>query len=87
MKLGLPLYHPSKVIAQIGRRNVPSVTSADKGKTHTLLACVSASGLVIAPFMVYPRKQPVPKKLREGGISKHGISCERQWLDNEIPVL
>ena len=60
------VHHPSKVIAQIGRRNVPSVTSADKGKTHTLLACVSASGLVIAPFMVYPRKQPVPKKLREG---------------------
>ena len=42
------------------------MTSAGKGKTHTLLACVSASGLVIAPFMVYPRKQPVPKKLREG---------------------
>ena len=60
------VHHPSKVIAQIGRRNVPSVTSADKGKTHTILACVSASGLVIPPFMVYPRKRPVPEKLREG---------------------
>ena len=60
------VHHPSKVIAQIGRHNVPSVTFADKEKTHILLACVSASGLVITPFMVYPRKQPVPEKLREG---------------------
>ena len=47
---------------------MPSVTSADKGKTHTLLACVSASILVITPFMVSPRKQPVPKKLEKGHI-------------------
>ena len=58
------VHHPSKVIAQIGRRNVPSATSADKEKTHILLACMSASGLVITPFIVYPRKQPVPEKLR-----------------------
>ena len=64
---GVTVVHkPSKVIAQIGRRNVPSLTSADKGKTHTLLACVSASGQVLPPFMVYPRKRPVPEKMREG---------------------
>ena len=45
---------------------MPSLTSADKGKTHTILACVSASGQVIPPFMVHPRKQPVPKNLRVG---------------------
>ena len=42
------------------------LTSADKGKTHTILACVSASGQVIPPFMVYPRKRPVPDKMRIG---------------------
>jgi len=51
------VHHPSKVIAQIGWHNVPSV-----------LACISASGLVIPPFMVYARKQPVPEMLREGPI-------------------
>ena len=61
-QLGVTIvHHPSNVhvIAQIGWRNVPSVTSADKGKTHTILACVSASGLVIPPFMVYPAKSRV----------------------------
>ena len=47
------VHNPSKVIAQIGRHNVPSITSADKGKTHSILACVSASGQVFPPFMIY----------------------------------
>ena len=54
---GVTIVHkPSKVIAQIGRHNVPSITSADKGKTNSILACVSASGQVFPPFMIYPRK-------------------------------
>ena len=62
-KSGVSVVHrPSKVIAQVGQNNVPSLTSADKGKTHTILSCVSASGQLIAPFMVYPRKHPVPEK-------------------------
>ena len=68
------VHKPSKVIAQIGRRNVPSITSADKGKTHSILACVSASRQVFPPFMIYPRKRPVPEKLREG--AEHSVSCE-----------
>ena len=47
------VHHPAKVVAQIGRHNVPSLTSADRRKTHTILACVSASGQVLPPFMVY----------------------------------
>ena len=63
---GVTIVHkPSKVVAQMGRHNVPSLMSADKGKTHTVLACVSASGQVLPP-MVYPRKQPMPDNMREG---------------------
>ena len=64
---GVTIVHkPSKVIAQIGRHTVSSITSADKGKTHSILACVSASGQIFLLFMIYPRKRPVPEKLREG---------------------
>ena len=63
---GVTIVHkPSKVIAQIGWHNVSSLTSADRKKTHTILSCVSASGQVLPPFMVYPRKRPVPEKMRE----------------------
>ena len=83
---GVSIVHrPSKVVAQIGRSNVPSLTSADKGKTHTILACVSASGQVIAPFMVYPRKRHVPEKLREGADPNTAFHVsDNGWMTKEL---
>ena len=79
------VHKPSKVVAHIGRRNVPSLTSADKGKTHTTLACVSASGQVLAPFMVYPRKQPVPEKMKEGAYPSTVFQVsESGWVTQEL---
>ena len=55
---GISVVHrPGKVITQLGRKNVWSVTSAERGKTHTVITCVSASGFVIPPMMIYPRKR------------------------------
>ena len=76
---------PSKVVAQIGRHNVPSLTSADNGKTHTILACVSASGQVIPPFIVIPRKQPVPKNLRVGAYPNTVFNVsDNGWITKEL---
>ena len=93
MKLhGVTIVHkPSKVIAQIGRHNVPLITSADKGKTHSVLACVhvSASRQMFSPFMIYPRKQPVPEKLREGAYPNtekcKRVEVKRENLDLHVP--
>ena len=42
---GVSIVHkPGKVIAQLGRKHVYSITSAEKGRTHTVLSRVSASG-------------------------------------------
>ena len=78
---GITIVHkPSKVIAHIGRHNVPSLTSADRGKTHTILACVSASGQVIPPFVVYPREWPIPEKMK-GGLSKYSFQVsDNGWI-------
>ena len=53
---------PGKVVTELGRRNVYAITSAEKGKTHTILACVSASGYVLPTVMIYPRKQVIRVK-------------------------
>ena len=64
---------------------MPSVISADKGKTRTILACVSASGLVIPPFMVYLRKWPVPEKLREGVYPKTVFHVsDNGWMTKDM---
>lgn len=49
-----------KVIAQLGRRHVYSITSAEKGKTHTVLSW--ASGMILPPMIIYPWKQKVPEQ-------------------------
>ena len=66
---GVSVVHkPGKVIAQLGRRNVYSITSAERGKTHTILSCVSATGYTVPPMMTFPRKREVPEKVKEGAV-------------------
>ena len=51
---GISVVHKTgKVIAESGCRNVYAVTSAERGKMHTMLSCVSASGYVLPPMIIY----------------------------------
>ena len=47
---------PGKVIAELGRHHVYSITSAERGRTHTILSCISATGFVLPPCIIilYP---------------------------------
>ena len=65
---GVTIEHKrSKVVAELGRRNVYSVTSAERGKTHTVLSYVSASGHVLPPCIthVYTQEKRCPITLEE----------------------
>ena len=85
---GITIVHkPGKVTAEVGRCNVYAVTSAEKlkGKTHTVIACVSASGYVLPPMMVYPRKRLPPANLREGAVPNTLFSnSENGWMDHDL---
>ena len=55
---GVSIVHKGgKVITMIGRKNVWAISSAEKGKNHTIISCVSASGSAFPPFLIYPRKR------------------------------
>ena len=59
---GLSIVHkPGRVVAELGSRNVWSITSA--GKNYTVLSCVSASGYALPPFMIYPQTR-IREKLK-----------------------
>ena len=83
---GITIVHkPGKVVAELGCHNVYSITSAERGKTHTVLCCVSASGFVLPPCMVYPRKRNVPDYLREGAVPNTLFCCsDKGWMDKNI---
>ena len=65
------IHKPGKVIAELGHRNVYAITSAERGKIHTIVSCVSPSGYTLPPMMVYPRKKSEPGNLTH---TKHFVS-------------
>lgn len=62
-----------------------SVASGEKGKTHTILTCVSASGVVLPPMMVYPRKKKVPDNVREGCVPNTlFVHSDTGWINADL---
>ncbi|XP_043228646.1 uncharacterized protein LOC122384902 [Amphibalanus amphitrite] len=56
---------PSRVLAQKGRKQVGSLTSAERGELTTAVVCMSAVGNFVPPMMILPRAR-VNKNLEEG---------------------
>ena len=82
---GVSVVHkPGKVMAEMGRHKVYAVTSAEKGKTHTILTCVSASGHVLPPMMIYPRKQIPPDNFCEGTVAQTLFSNSPSGWINDL---
>lgn len=83
---GVSIVHrPGKVLTQMGRKIVYSVPSAERGKNHTVLACVSASGFVLPPMMVYPRKKAVPNSFQEGAVPNTlFVTSENGWINADL---
>ena len=85
---GVTIVHkPGKVLAQLVRRHVYSIASAKKGKTHTVVSCVSASGMVLPPMMIYPRKQSVPHHFRQDCVPNTlFVNSETGWITSDLFV-
>jgi hypothetical protein len=83
---GISVVHkPGKVVAHLGRHNIYSITSAERGKTHTILSCVSASCNVLPPLMIYPRKKSVPENVRVGAVPNTLFrNSENGWINSDI---
>lgn len=81
---GMPLQHrPGKRIALRGQKHVNVLTSGNKTNI-TVLACVSASGFVMPPMVIYSRKNLNPELTRgevDGTI--YGLSSSG-WIDSEL---
>ena len=55
----------SKVISTKGKKQVGSMTSAERGQLVTALICCSASGRYIPPMLIFPR-QRMKNELMDG---------------------
>ena len=81
---GLPL-NPMclKVVDKVGSKNPSFITSGDKSQL-TVLACCSAAGYAIPPFVIFDRKALNPK-LTEGEVpgTLYGLS-HNGWINSEL---
>ena len=53
------IHKPAKVVTELEYCNAYSLTFAERGKTPTVLSCVSTSGhniIILPPVMMYPQK-------------------------------
>lgn len=49
------VHNPGRVVAERGAKQVAKIVSADRGTTVTIALAVSAGGLALAPFFIFPR--------------------------------
>ena len=81
---GFPLDHkPGKVIGLKGQKSLNLSTSGDKVQV-TVLACVSATGYVMPPMVIFDRKQ-LKAELTQGEIpgTLYGLSG-KGWIDSQL---
>ena len=81
------VFKPNKVVAELGKKHVYALSAGERGKLHTILSCVSATGLVVPPMMIYPRKTSLPEKLKGGAFPNTLFkSSESGWINAALFV-
>lgn len=76
----------SKIYGPKGVKKVGAAISAERGRTISVIFCISASGYYIPPMLVYPRKR-MPLTLQKNGPIGASYKCSKNgWVNTEIFV-
>ena len=81
---GMPLNpKPLKVVGEVGERNLCRISGNSKSQI-TVLACASAAGYPLPPFVIYDRKT-LTKALTKGEVpgATYGL-FSKGWMDREL---
>ena len=73
-----------KVLAKRGQKMVWSLTSGERGRTHTLMVCGSAAGYIVPPLIIFPRAR-MNDSLKVGAPpGTHFEVSPKGWINHEI---
>lgn len=73
-----------KVVATKGRKQVGSLSSAERGQLFTVEICMSATGVFMPPMFIFPRQRLKPE-LMDGAPPNSWAECnEKGWITKEI---
>ena len=74
----------SRVIAQKGIKQVGKISSAEKGKTVTVICAMNAIGAFIPPLFIFPRKRMVPSLMNDAPQGAVGYTSANGWTEGSI---
>lgn len=73
----------SKIIATKGRKQVGSLSSAERGSTTTVEICFNAAGTYMPPFMIFPRQRMKAELLDHAPPGTMAECNARGWMTIE----
>ena len=75
-------HKPPYVIGSV--THCPPAVTPGRGKTVTILGCISASGMAIPPFFVFPGKRIIPALLNGKSPGADGTVSETGWSNHAV---
>ena len=84
---GLTAVHkPGKILAAKGQKQVGKMTSGERGRTITILCCVSAVRSYVPPLMIFPRKYMNDRLMHNAPPLAIGLVSDSGWINEELFV-
>lgn len=74
----------AKVIASKGKRQVGSLTSAERGQTVTMEICMCADGRYMPPMFIFPRKRLKPELMDDAAPGAWAECHSSGWIQSDI---
>jgi hypothetical protein len=72
------------VIARKGKRQIASLTSAERGGLMTVIVVMSASGQFIPPLIIFSRKNINKQLMRDSPAGAVGVAHPSGWVQAHI---
>lgn len=76
----------SEVIGLRGKRQISSLTSAERGSLITVVAAMSAGGTFIPPLIIFPRKNMSQQLMRDAPAGAFSACHPSGWIQSYIFV-
>lgn len=80
------VHKQQKVLSLKCNRQVGKLTSAERGKNVTVLFCMSATGLFVPPFFVFPRQRCNERLMIGAPPESIGLAQPNGWMNAELFV-
>lgn len=74
----------SKILAMKGRKQVGSLSSAERGQTITIEICFNAAGTYMPPLIIFPRQRMKAELLDHAPPGSTAVCNPRGWITTEI---